>query len=205
MTQNLTQESSSKIYDNELNISNEFIEENKLFIPKELHRKGGPDNKKERTKRRNEVSKLYFEYGYSALKISEILKKNRNTINNDIKYMYIDIVNDWSGYSPTYYIMILIERLESQRTRLREQLDNVEKTSEKLAIERMIHVIESKIIQTQVNICNSRHNRHRFATTWLNTWMKENNHENRFLSYNDMIKTKGKAYEKIQQILKDNY
>ena len=205
MTQDLTHESSSKIYDNELNISSEFIEENKLFIPKELQRKGGPDNKKERIKRRNKVSKLYFEYGYSALKISEILKKNRNTINNDIQYLYNNIANDWKGYDPMDYIIILIERLESQRTRLREQLDNVEKTSEKLAIERMIHVIESKIIQTQVNICNSKNNRHRFATTWLNTWMKENNHENRFLSYNDMIKTKGKAYEKIQQILKDNY
>ena len=48
---------------------------------------GGPYTKDERTKRQNEVARLHFEYGYSAVKIAEMMKVNRNTINSDIKYL----------------------------------------------------------------------------------------------------------------------
>lgn len=52
---------------------------------------GGPYTKDERTKRQNEVARLHFEYGYSAVKIAEMMKVNRNTINSDIKYLYSEI------------------------------------------------------------------------------------------------------------------
>ena len=44
-------------------------------------KKGGPYTKKEQDERRQEVFKLHFEKGYSASKIFEMLKVNRNTIN----------------------------------------------------------------------------------------------------------------------------
>ena len=52
------------ISSSELNISQEFIDENNLC----QHRpKTSPHTRSERIKRRDEVFKLHFEYGYSAL------------------------------------------------------------------------------------------------------------------------------------------
>jgi len=40
---------------------------------------GGPYSKDEREKRQNEVFRLHFEFGYSAVKIADLMKINRNT------------------------------------------------------------------------------------------------------------------------------
>ena len=60
-------------------------------------KKGGPYTKKEQEERRDEVFRLHFEHGYSALKISELMKINRNTINEDIKYLYSQVTNEFDG------------------------------------------------------------------------------------------------------------
>ena len=57
-------------------------------------KKGGPYTKDERLRRQNEISRFYFEYGYSATKISEMMKVNRNTINADIKCIYSNIKDE---------------------------------------------------------------------------------------------------------------
>jgi len=54
-------------------------------------KKGGPYTKKEQDDRRQEVFKLHFEKGYSAMKISEVLNMNRNTINEDIRHWYSEL------------------------------------------------------------------------------------------------------------------
>lgn len=54
----------------------------------EQEKKGGPYTKDERETRQKEVSRFYFEFGYSAVKIADLMKVNRNTINEDIKYLY---------------------------------------------------------------------------------------------------------------------
>jgi len=38
-------------------------------------KKGGPYTKNEKTKRQNEVYRLHFERGYSAVKISDMMKR----------------------------------------------------------------------------------------------------------------------------------
>lgn len=45
-------------------------------------------------KRQNEVYRLHFKRGYSAVKISEMMKINRNTINKDITYWYSILGNE---------------------------------------------------------------------------------------------------------------
>jgi len=47
---------------------------------------GGPHTKKDKEKRQSEVYNLHFEKGYSAVRISEMINVNRNTLNDDIKY-----------------------------------------------------------------------------------------------------------------------
>jgi len=85
-------------------------------------KKGGPYSKDEREKRQAEVSRLHFEFGYSALKISDLMKINRNTINADIKYLYSNIKDELKQNSEDF-ILRQIGRLEAQRTRIIEKIN----------------------------------------------------------------------------------
>ncbi len=113
-------------------------------------KKGGPYTKQEQEKRRDEVCRLHFEYGYSAKKISELIKVNRNTINSDIKQLYLTLETNWEKSTSISLLQSHIESVLAQKRRLREALDNTEKFSEKLAIEKMILQVESKINQFQL-------------------------------------------------------
>jgi hypothetical protein len=62
----------------DLDVSSEFIESGKIKTKQK--KRGGPYSKDEKVKRLDEVYRLHFEYGYSARKISELMKINRNTI-----------------------------------------------------------------------------------------------------------------------------
>lgn len=85
---------------------------------------GEPYPKDERIKRQNEVSRLYFEYGYSATKISEMMKVNRNTINQDIKSLYSEIKEELKENNEDL-ILKQIGRLEAQRNRIIENLNKI--------------------------------------------------------------------------------
>ena len=83
----------AKFMSNELLVvSQEFLaEEEKLCqtMPKPNKKKeGGPYSPHDKQIRRNEVYRYHFDYGYSARRIAELMKINRNTINSDIKYWY---------------------------------------------------------------------------------------------------------------------
>ena len=85
--------------------------------------KRGPYSKQELENRRNEVYRLHFEYGYSARKIAGFMKINRNTVNGDINYWYSRIAKNNSIFEPEYAVIFNLQRLEIQRSRLRERLD----------------------------------------------------------------------------------
>ena len=107
-----------------LDVSSEFIESGKL--QSHSKKKGGPYSKDEKVKRQNEVHKLHFEYGYSARKISDMMKINRNTINGDIDYWYGKILTSPNVLEPELSVIVNIQRFEIQRSRLRESLDKAE-------------------------------------------------------------------------------
>jgi len=92
---------------------------------------GGPYPKSEQRKRREEVYKLHFDYGYSARKIAEFLQINRGTINRDVMFWYADVTKKWRHVDPEFFVMRQIERFQIQRTRLRKQLDIAETNKEK--------------------------------------------------------------------------
>jgi hypothetical protein len=75
----------------DIEINQEFIDENKK-INLNLVRHGqnrkhkfAPFTKSQRRKRRMEVYKLHFEHGVPAIRIAEMMKVDRNTINNDLQ------------------------------------------------------------------------------------------------------------------------
>ena len=187
-------------------ITQEFLHDNQKLVKimsKSRNKKGGPYNKKDRDARRTEVYRLYYEYGYSAKKISELMKINRNTINGDVDYLHSKIVKLVDVSNAKFWVSEQIERLGSQRTRLREYLDETKNLQEKLAIERMIFDVESKIGQIELKLLNSKERAHIIANDWLNKWMEKNNQEERYISYGDMMTVPSKSYEKICRLLKN--
>ncbi len=84
-------------------------------------KKGGPYSKDEREKRQKEVFRLHFEFGYTATKISDLMKINRNTINADIKYWYSTFKDELKHESENL-ILRQIGRLDAQRTRIVEDI-----------------------------------------------------------------------------------
>ena len=109
-------------------------------------KKGGPHTKDEKMKRQNEVYKLHFEHSYSAVKISDMMKINRNTINSDINYWYSSLADEWSTYDIDSWYMKQIHRLESQRSRLFKELEKAENVPTRLSVEKMILDIDIKTI-----------------------------------------------------------
>ena len=100
---------------------------------------------------------MHFEYGYSATKISSMMKVNRNTINQDIKSLYSEIKEELKENSKDL-ILKQIGRLEAQRSRITENIQGVKNSqinygiSEKTRYEKILLDIDSKINDVLVRI-----------------------------------------------------
>ena len=75
----------------DLQIDQEFIEENKkldLVRHRQKHKhKFAPFTRSQRRKRRMEVYRLHFKKGVPAIRIADMMNVDRNTINNDLKFL----------------------------------------------------------------------------------------------------------------------
>ena len=190
----------------ELKISKEFLEENKSnlsqFMPKTRRR--GPYSKQEKESRRNEVYRLHFDYGYSARKISELMKVNRNTINGDVSYWYSKIISNHNIFDPEMDILIRLKRFEVQRTRLRIQTDKTNEFQEKLSLERIILDIDSKVLQIYQKLGESTKRVMDAVTINLNHEMKKQKKDTRYMSLFDQITISDNAKKKIDVIIKED-
>ncbi len=110
-------------------------------------KKGGPYPKHEQEKRRKQVYELHFEKGFSAVSIANKIAVNRNTVNEDIRHWQTQIASQFEDLDLTGIIVKQIERLESQKKRLHEQLEAESKSEVKLRIEKMIFEIDYKITE----------------------------------------------------------
>ncbi len=164
-------------------------------------RKGGPYTRQEQEKRRDEVFKLHFEYGYSALQISEILKINRNTINSDVSFLYSKLHDEMGKETYDNWMDKQLTRLESQRVRLRKELDNDITLQERLQVEKMILDLDSKISLLIIKMDTSKQEIWDKAIKFINDWMKENGHKDRYFLYGDLFRIPKKSKEKILELL----
>ncbi len=190
----------------DLQISKKFLEENKSdlsqFMPKTRRR--GPYSKQEKESRRNEVYRLHFDYGYSARKISELMKVNRNTINGDISYWYSKVTSNHNVFDPEMDILIRLKRFEVQRTRLRIQTDTTTEFHDKIALERMILDIDSKVLQVYQKLGESTKRVMDAVTENLNHEMKKQKKDARYMLLFDKIVVSESAKEKIEQIIRED-
>lgn len=163
-------------------INSAFIEENKNLV-KPMQKSSAPYNKKDRFARRQEVYRLHFELGYTAIKVSELMKINRNTINNDVKYWYSKLAKEWKVYDIHGWIIKQINRLESQRSRLLEELGKHEDLESRILIEKLILEIDEKLSKTLLSVSKTIESINEISINKINDWMEKNGMEHRFLGY----------------------
>jgi len=188
-----------------LQVSDKFLKQNSKYAKiKKSVKKGGPYTRNDKDKRRDEVYRLHFEYSYSARKIAELMKVNRNTVNGDIDYWYSHMIKKINVVNPENKIITTLEGLQVQLARLREQIDKVKNNSERMAIERLIFDINSKILYTYQKLANSTITTHDLATYWYNNKMKKDNKTDRNLSFFDTISVSEKAHERINRIINED-
>jgi len=132
-------------------------------------KKGGPYTQKEQTNRQNQVYTLHFERGYSARKIAQTLKVNRNTINSDITTLYSQLSDDWKDYDIKKWFMMQLERYDSQRSRLFDELDKTENLTEKLSIEKLIFEIDTRVTQLFAKLIPENNNMVSSSNLEINT------------------------------------
>jgi len=94
-------------------------------------KKGGRYTKKEQEERRLQVYQLHFEENKPAVEISEILNVNRNTVNDDIKFWYGQHANKSTSLDLNAKMARQIRRMEIQRDRFLEYLEESETLDEK--------------------------------------------------------------------------
>ncbi len=182
--------------------SKEFFEPEKLgqTIPKS--RKGGryPDHITE--KRREEVYRLHFDYGYSGRKIAQLMKVNRHTIEADIKYHYGKITKKESCFDVESWVTAKIEQLEIQRSRIRQRLDNDDEFTHIISLERMLIDLDNKIIQIRMKLIDSTVRHYENDEAQLNEWLENHGEKKKVFSLGRFLNVSEKNYEKIVKILK---
>ena len=162
-----------------LEVSQDFIEEGKLC--KVVQKKpNAPYSKKDRLARRKEAYRLHFELGYSAVKISDMMKVHRNTINEDIKYWYSKLIDQFNEYGFEAIMQEYIIRLESQRTRLLELLDKEKELMSKLAIERLITDVESRLQNILFRIAELENYYNKYGLKMANDALKKIDNQKKF-------------------------
>jgi len=108
---------------------------------------GGPYTQREQEERKIQVYHLHFRENESAVKIAELLNVNRNTINDDIRYWHLQLANEIKTQNLTAIIIQQIQRIQIQRDRLLDDLENAESLTEKITIERFISEIDNRLVQ----------------------------------------------------------
>lgn len=162
---------------------------------------GGPYTKDEQRKRRDEVHRLHFEYGYSARKIAEFLNVNRNTINRDVMYWHTCINKNWEHLDPTIFVANQVERLELQRTRLRKQLDKVETFQEKIIVEKLILDIDTKIANFKIRLVEAKSSTYKKVGEQINEWLEKAGNGNRVIFEDELTVVSENAHSKIRKII----
>lgn len=188
-----------------LDVSPEFIDENKN-LGKSMQNRPGPRSKKDRFSRRQEVYRLHFELGYPAVKIADMMKINRNTINSDVKYWYSKLSRQFEE-RPLYAQMEKYQiRLESQRTRLLEELDkHKNELEERISIEKLVLEIDSRINTMVFKFCTIGMTVTNEATTIINNALEKANQKSAYYSLSELIPISKEKRDAVNKILSGKY
>jgi len=120
-------------------------------------KKGGPYTEQEKLIRRNKVYNLHFEKGYSALRIAEDLGVNRNTINSDIKELYIQFADELPDHEVAGLFLSQIHAFKFQKARLVEKIEKQNEPKIQMQLEKIISDIDYRIGQIVVKLMKGKY------------------------------------------------
>ncbi|MEX0862152.1 hypothetical protein [Nitrosopumilus sp.] len=166
--------------------------------------KSGPWTKHDKEARRNEVYRLHFDYDFSARRISDLMKVNRNTVNRDLRFWYSEILDSSRILEPELIVEVNLERLKIQYARLRESLDKTDSEEIKNKIERLMLDVVSKINYTVQRRAESHVRIKNMVVEDINKWMEENRKDTRYMTLFDKFKLSSNARKKIEKIMEDD-
>lgn len=182
-------------------ITQEFLDGEKLDKTRQFLKKSGPYSKFDRKKRRGEVFKLHFEHGISAVEISQIMKVNRHTISKDIDFWQERLSEEWKKSDLGSWAMKAIYRFEIQRTRLYKELERQNTTPEKIIYEKLISDIDSKIIQTMLKLGITEHIIRKISRDVINKILEEQRIPGYLFDMHELQKVSTQTKEKIKKLI----
>jgi len=192
------------IMSDNLQVSKEFLAEELGQTMPKSEKNGGPYPIQAKKTRRDEVFRLHFDYGYSARKIADMLKINRNTINSDITHWYSQLQKEDSAVSVEDWINKMIYRLETKRTRLMERLDKATSLDDFLVLEKMLYEVDSKIVQIVMKIQNSNQSIYDRTTNMFNNWLEEHGYKERYVLWGQTLRVTSETSKKIKQVIQSD-
>jgi len=167
-------------------------------------KKGGPYTKGDRVKRRNEVFRLHFSLGYSAIKIAQLMNVNRHTIESDIKYGYSILAKEWNRSTIDSWFMKHVYRLEEQRTRLLEKLNGLT-GREYLTTEQLLKEIDVKIFYMIKDVMTSIETNAQMIIKKINGELEKYSIQERLITPFDYIRVSTKTRDKIIEMIKNDH
>jgi hypothetical protein len=115
-------------------------------------------------------------------------------------YWHANIVKKWRHLDPEIFVMMQVEKLELQKTRLRKQLDNVKSFQERITIEKFILDIDMKIANIQIRLVDAKSKIKSHAANQINRYFKEKKVKRRVMTPDVFVEVSDKALEKILKI-----
>jgi len=198
--------------ENFFQVSKEFLAQEKegkqqhqlgQTMPKS-EKNGGPYPVQTKKTRRDEVFRLHFDYGYSARKIADMLKINRNTINSDIAHWYSQFQKEDDKISVEDWINKMIYRLEANRTRLMKKLDKATSLNDFLVLEKMLYEVDIKIVQIVMKIQNTNQTMYDRTTNRFNNWLEEHGYKERYVLWGQTLRVTSGTQKNIKRLIQSD-
>lgn len=165
---------------------------------------GGPYPMQDKKTRRDEVFRLHFDYGYSARKIAEMLKINRNTINSDITYWYSQLQKEDNKISVEDLLNKMFYRLETKRTRLMEKLDKATSLNDFAMLEKMLYEIDIKIVHIAMKMQFSEKRNYDRVMKMFNSWLEEHGYKEKYVLWGQTLKVTSNTQENINRLIQSD-
>ncbi len=166
-------------------------------------KKGGPYSKNDKDKRQKEVFRLHFDLGYSAVKISEMMSVNRNTVNKDINYWYSILMEEWYNFKIEDWGVKQLHRLESQSSLLKE-LDSIEEPSVRCSIKRMIIDIDSRIMNFVTKVKSTQKQITDEVIDLFNHFVEKKEMKTKVIDVNSLMEVSPETAEKITELIRED-
>lgn len=185
-------------------VSEEFLEQGKLHSSVQFPKKGGPYTKEERKKRRNEVFRLHFEHGISAIKIAEMMKIHRHTISKDIEFWNDRLQDEWEKTDVVSWAMKITHRFDLQRTSLYKELESLTDINEKLAVRKLIFEIDYRMSQTIPKLATTKEVYLKSIRDTVNKIMEEHKIPKRMIGMYELQGISEEVDKKIRKMIDDD-